>query len=100
MPTTAEADEAARVIKRVQPQLDALKEESKANDAAKKTLGAYMVEKGLDVYRGVSMRVVEFDGWDNDRLRAFIVDQGAKVDEFRAKRPRHYFNVIGRRRQR
>jgi hypothetical protein len=88
--------EAVRTIKRTQPVLDAVKEDDKANKAAKKILGAHMVEHNLDAYRGISMREVEYDAWDDEKLRGHLGDQ---VAGFRVKRPRRYFTVIGRKRR-
>ena len=90
MTTLAEATAAAKVYKDTQPGLDSVKEIAKANEAAKKVLGAYMVPRGLKVFRGVTLKLVEFDGWDEEKLRAHLA---GRLAEFRRKAPRKFFGL-------
>jgi hypothetical protein len=86
----ADAIKAARVYRETQPAIDELKETMAANTAAKKILGAFMVETKRDSYRGVNLRIVSFDGWDGDKLAAFL---GDKAKDFRRPLDRKYFSL-------
>lgn len=88
--------DAVRTIKRLQPEFDARKEDEKLLDAAKKTLGAHMIEKGIDTYRGIALRVVEYGAWDDAKVREHL---GDRAEEFRTKRPRRFFSIVGRARK-
>jgi hypothetical protein len=83
--------EAVKAFKSTQLELDAVKDARKLNDAAKDVLGAHMLAKGINAYRGISMRVVEYDAWDDAALRAHL---DVEVKRFRIKRPRRYFDLI------
>lgn len=93
MTTQLEAIKAARTFRETQPLIDALKDTVSANTAAKKVLGDYMTVRDLDVFRGVTLRVVPFEAWDNAKLREFLAD---KVAEFRSKVGRKYFGLAKR----
>jgi hypothetical protein len=89
-------NEAVKAFKSSQAELDAVKEARKLNDAARKVLGDHMLAKGINAYRGISMRVVEYDAWDDAALRAHL---DIEVKRFRIKRPRRYFDLIVSRRK-
>lgn len=84
---------AAGVYKETQPAIDALKDTIAANEAAKKTLGAYMIEKNLDVFCGVTLAVATFEGWDTAKLREYL---GDKVADFRTRGTRKHFGLARR----
>jgi hypothetical protein len=90
MTTQAEAIKAARIYKQTQFELDAIANTKAANEGAKRILGAYMTEKKVNSFRGVTLRIVQFDAWDNTKLRAYL---GDKVSEFRLKQDRKYFGL-------
>ena len=93
MTTRAAAEKAALTYRETQPAIDALKTTLARNAAAKKTLGAYMVEKKLRTFRGVGLKCVPFDGWDNDKLRSYL---GEKARDFRKTLDRKYFYLVKR----
>jgi hypothetical protein len=95
LPVTSQADaiKAARVYRETQPAIDALKDTMNANTAAKKILGEFMLEQKRDVFRGVTLRVVRFDGWDGDKLAAFL---GDKAKNYRKPLDRKYFGLAKR----
>jgi len=93
MTSQADAIKAARTYKVTQVDIDKIKDIIAANSAAKKVLGAYMVEQKLNVFRGVTLRVVPFQGWDNAKLRAYL---GDKVADFRQPQDRKYFGLAKR----
>ena len=90
MTTRADAVKAAHLYKVTQIDLDAIAGTIAANTGAKKILGAYMTEKKLPIFRGVTLRVVEYSAWDNAKLSAFL---GDKAGEFRTKMGRKYFGL-------
>lgn len=92
----SEATKAARVYKETQPTLDMVKETVAANEAAKKTLGAYMMEHELTIFRGVSLRIVNADAWDNLALLAYL---GDKAKDYRKATKRKYFDIVKRARK-
>jgi hypothetical protein len=91
--TRADAIKAASIYKTTQIDLDAIKDTIAANSGAKKILGAYMMEQSLNVFRGVTLRVVAFDAWDNAKLRAYL---GDKIADFRQQQDRKYFGLSKR----
>ena len=93
MPTQAEATKAAAVYRATQPAIDALKATVAENDAAKKTLGAYMVEKDLTVFKGVTFAVSPTSVWDWPALIAFV---GDKAGELHKPGTRRYFGLVKR----
>lgn len=93
MTSQADAIKAARTYKITQVDIDAIKDIMAANTAAKKILGEYMLEKKLPVFRGVTLKVIPFDGWDSTKLRAYLGDKAA---DFREPRGRRYFGLAKR----
>jgi len=92
--TRAAAEKAALAYRETQPAIDALKDTMARNTAAKKTLGSYMTEKNLPSFRGVTLRIVSFEGWDSDKLRDYL---GDKAKNFRRPMDRKYFDLAKRR---
>jgi len=88
------AEKAVLVYKETQPAIDALKSTTARNTAAKKTLGAYMTEKNIATFRGVTLTCVPYDGWDYDKLRAYL---GDKVKTFQRSLDRKHFAIVKRR---
>jgi hypothetical protein len=88
--TRAAAEKAALTFRETQPAIDAIKDTMARNAAAKKVLGAYMIEKQLTIFRGILLKVVPFEGWDNDKLREYL---GTKVSKFRRMTDRKYFDL-------
>lgn len=95
MTSRTDAVEAARVFRDTQPEIDALKDTLAANKAAKEILGAYMLERKLDVFRGVTLTCVAFTGWNSDKLNLFL---GEKVAQFRTTGQRKHFGLARRKR--
>lgn len=91
-PTRAAAVEAAATYLSTQPDIDALKDTIAANEASKKILGEYMLTQtpALKVFRGVTLSVSPFSGWDSDALRAHL---GAAAAKFRKELVRKHFGV-------
>jgi hypothetical protein len=92
--TRASAEKAALTYRETQPAVDALKDTFARNAAAKKILGAYMIEKDLPSFRGVSLKVVPSSDWDSDKLHIYL---GDKAGQFRKAFGRKYFGLIPRR---
>lgn len=93
MPTRAEAVKAADVYKEHQPALDAVKDAASAVEKAKKVLGAYMIEQDINVFRGVTLALAPYEGWDYDKLRAFL---GDKVSDFKTAGNKKHFGLVKR----
>lgn len=75
MTTRAAAEKAALTYRETQPAIDALKTTMYRNTAAKKTLGAYMIEKDLPSFRGVTLTLTPSEVFDNDKLLAYLGDK-------------------------
>lgn len=88
--------EAVATFKRLQPIFDEMAEDEKLLKAAKKVIGDHMVENDLDTYRGISLRVVEYGAWDEDKLREHLAD---KLGDFRIRRPRRFLSLLKRARR-
>jgi len=88
--TRAAAVEAAIVYKDTQPKVDEVKATIAANKAAKDTLGAYMIEQGVDVFRDVLLTVDYFEGFDQTRMVAYL---GEKANRFKVTRTRKHFGL-------
>lgn len=93
MTTRAAAEKAVVTYKETQPALDAIKTTMARNSAAKKTLGAYMIEQNLPSFRGVTLKLVPSLRWDNDKLLAYL---GDKAQDFRKSVNSKYFDIIKR----
>lgn len=94
MTSQPDAVKAARVYRETQPLIDELKETMRANDAAKRILGPYMVEKGLEIFRGVTLKCVTIEVLDGDKLSVLL---GDKLSEYRKKITRKTFGLAKRR---
>lgn len=93
MTTLRAATEAARIYRQTQPAIDEIKDLVAANTAAKKVLGEYMLAMGLDLFRGVTLRVVPSTGWESDKLYLLL---GKRVSEFRGSFTKKYFGLATR----
>lgn len=93
MTSQADAVKAARIYRETQPAIDELKDTTKANDAAKRILGPFMEEKGLLVFRGVTLKCVTIEVLDGDKLSVYF---GDKLSEYRKKVIRKYFGLATR----
>jgi hypothetical protein len=53
-----------------------------------------MLEKKLASFRGVRLKCVPFEAWDNDKLLTYL---GDKAKDFRRNNQRKYFDLVKRR---